>query len=108
MPAGRLESEEVVEGGDAVGLAKGNAERLGDKAERGLVEITEGFLNSVESFDEGVAGETVAAHGAVDDAPAFVVGRKRGFFQGKGHGRSPEAGSNEGLVQADRGEKSRP
>jgi hypothetical protein len=34
----------------------------------------------------------VAAHGAVDDAPAFVVGGKRGFFQGKGHGRTPEAG----------------
>jgi len=49
--AGRLESEEVVEGGDTVGLAERDAERFGDEAERRLVEIAERFLNGVESFD---------------------------------------------------------
>ena len=77
--ARRLEGEEVIEGGDSVGLAERDPERFGNKAQRGLVEIAEGLLNSVKRFDEGVAGETVAAHGAVDNAPSFIVGRERRF-----------------------------
>lgn len=72
----------MVEGGNAIGLAERDAEGFGDKAERGLVEIAEAFLNGVKGFDDGVAGEAVAPHGAVDDAPAFVVGRESGLFQG--------------------------
>jgi len=80
--AGRLESEEVIEGGDAVSLAGGNAERFGDKADRRLVEKAERFLNGVESFDEGVARKAVTPHGAIDDTPTLIVRGERGLFQG--------------------------
>lgn len=94
VPARRFKSKEVIEGGDSVGLAERDAKRFCDEAERGLVEIAEGLLNGVKSFDECVARKTMPPHGAIDDAPAFVVGRERGFFQGKGHGRLPEAEIN--------------
>ena len=73
MLAERLHGEEVIEGGDAVGLAERNAKGLRDEAQGSLIEIPEGFLNGMEGLDQSVASETVTPHGAIDNAPAPIV-----------------------------------
>jgi hypothetical protein len=83
--AWRLKSEEVVKGGNSVGLAERDAEGFCNETERRLIEIAEGFLNGVKCFNEGIAREAVAAHGAINDTPSFVIGRERGFLQSEGH-----------------------
>ena len=67
----------VVERRDTICLAERDVQGEGDKADSVIVEISESGLDGMERFDQGVAGESIFAHGAVHDLPTFVVAGQR-------------------------------
>src|ERR1700690_188895 len=62
-----LESKKMIKRGHPIGSAERHSQRDGDIAQRGFIQIAEGFLNGVKSLDESAGALTDAAPGRVKD-----------------------------------------